>query len=76
MQNPLFPKICHTYPTMMKDYAHEKRVCKDFEIKNVKEYGDLYCQGNKFLLADVYETFQNMCLEIYEHDLARFLTAP
>ena len=24
------------------DYAHEKRVCKDFDIKDLGEYQDLY----------------------------------
>ena len=24
------------------DYAHAKRVCKDFEIKNLEEYHDLH----------------------------------
>ena len=24
------------------DYAHEKRVCKDFDIKDLGEYHDLY----------------------------------
>ena len=24
------------------DYGHAKRVCKDFEIKNLGEYHDLY----------------------------------
>ena len=28
------------------------------------------------LLADVFENFQNMCLEIYELDPARFFTTP
>ena len=28
------------------DYAHAKRVCKDFEIKNLGEYYDLYRQYN------------------------------
>ena len=28
------------------------------------------------LLADVFENFQNMCLEMYEFDPVRFLTAP
>ena len=26
------------------DYAHAKRMCKDFEIKNLGEYHDLYRQ--------------------------------
>ena len=54
------------------DYAHAKRVCKDFEIKNLGEYHDLYVQGKKLLLADVFENLRNMCLKIYELDLANF----
>ena len=37
---------------------------------------DLYVQSYTSLLADVFENFLNMCLEIYELDTARFLTAP
>ena len=58
------------------DYAHTKRHCKDFETKNLGEYHDLYVQTNKLLLADVFENFRNMCLEIYELDPANFLSAP
>ena len=46
------------------DYAHEKRFCKDFEIKNLGEYHDLYVQSDTLLLADVFENFRNMCPEI------------
>ena len=58
------------------DYAHAKRVCKDFEIKNLGEYHDLYVQSDTLLLADVFENFRNMCLKIYELDPAKFLSAP
>ena len=58
------------------DYAHAKRVCKDFKIKNLGEYYDLYVQSDTFLLAHVFENFRNMCLEIYELDPAKFLSAP
>ena len=58
------------------DYAHAKRDCKDFEIKNLEEYHDFYVQNDTLLLADVFENFQNMCLKTYELDPARFLTAP
>ena len=37
------------------DYAHGKRVCKDFEIKNLEEYHDLYVQSHTLLLANVYD---------------------
>ena len=55
------------------DYAHPKGSCKDFEIKNLGEHHDLYIQSNTLLLADLFENFCNMCLEIYELDHARFL---
>ena len=31
------------------DYAHAKRVCKSFEIKNLEDYYDLYGQINALL---------------------------
>ena len=58
------------------DYTHAKRVCKDFEIKKLGEYHDLYVQSDTLLLADVFENFRNMCLKIYELDPAKFLSAP
>ena len=35
---------------------------------------DLYVQT--LLLTDTFENFRNMCVKVYELDLARFLTAP
>ena len=58
------------------DYAHTKRVCKDFKIKNSGEYHDLYVQNDTLLLANIFENFRNMCLEIYELDPAKFFSAP
>ena len=58
------------------NYVHAKEVCKDFEIKNLGEYHDLYVQSDPSVLADVLENFRNMCLEIYELDPAKFLSAP
>ena len=54
------------------DYAHTKRVYKDFKIKDLGEYRDLYVQS-KILL---FENYRNMCLEIYELDPAKFFSAP
>ena len=58
------------------DYSHRKKSCKDFKIKNFGKCHDLCVQRNTLLLADVFENFRNMCLEIYEIDTARFPTAP
>ena len=55
------------------DYAHAKRVCKDFEIKNLAQYYDFYVQSDTLLLADVFENFRNMYAEMYELDPAKFL---
>ena len=48
------------------DYMHAKRVCKDFEIKNLAEHHDFYLKNNVLLLADVFENFRKMYLKIYE----------
>ena len=37
------------------DHAHAQRVCKDFEIKRLGEYHDIYVQSYTLLLADVLE---------------------
>ena len=58
------------------DYELAKRVCKDFEIKNMGEYHDLYVQSNALLLADVFEGFKNISLKTYGLDPPHFLSAP
>ena len=44
--------------------THEKIVYKDFKIKKLGEYHDLYFQSDKLLIANVFENFWNICLEI------------
>ena len=58
------------------DHMHAKRVLKEFNNKNLGDYYDLYVQSYALLLADVFENFRNKCIEIYELDLAHFLSAP
>ena len=45
-------------------------------MKNLGEYHDLYIQNDTLLLANVFESFCNKCIEIYELDPAHFLSAP
>ena len=40
------------------DYTHAKRICKDFERKNLGEYRDLYVQGDTLLSADILRTLE------------------
>ena len=57
------------------DYMYAKRVCKDFETKNLGEYHNLYIKNDTLLLADVFENFRKMCLKIYHLGPVKFLSA-
>ena len=58
------------------DYMHAKRVCKEFEIKKLGEYNDLYCKSDTLLLANIFEIFRNMCLKMDHLDPAKIFSAP
>ena len=55
------------------DYRHAEKVFNKFNIKNLGEYHDLYFQSDTLLLADVFENFSNMCIEVYGLDPVYFL---
>ena len=58
------------------DYRNATRIYKDFEIKNVVEYHDLYFQSDTLLMFDVFNSFWNMGLETYVLVSASFLSVP
>ena len=57
------------------DYAHAKRICKDFKIKNFGKYHDLYVQSDTFLLAEALKSFRDMCLKICKLDPGKCVSA-
>ena len=59
-----------------KEYEHAEIIWKEFEIKNLGEYHDLYLKSDVLLLADVFEEFRNICLENYSLDPAWYYTSP
>ena len=59
-----------------EDYNHAQKIWKEFEIKNLREYHDLYLKFDVLLLADVFEEFRNICLENYSLDPAWYYTSP
>ena len=59
-----------------EDHKHAHKVWNTFNIKNLGEYHDLYVQTDTLQLADVFESFRNVCINIYELDPAHFLSAP
>ena len=58
------------------DHNHAKKVWKEFGVKNLGEYHDLYLKFDVLLLADVFEEFRNVCLENYSLDPAWYYTSP
>ena len=59
-----------------EEYAHAHKVWDTFKIKNSGEYRNLYVQSDTALLADVFESFRDKCLDIDKLDPAHFLSAP
>ena len=59
-----------------EDYKHGQKIWKEFEIKNMGEYHDLYLKTDVLLLADVFEEFRKICMENYSLDPAWYYTSP
>ena len=59
-----------------KEYEHARNVWKEFGIKNMGEYHDLYLNTDVILLANVFESFRSVCMKNYGLDTAHFYTAP
>ena len=53
-----------------KDYKHANKVWKEFNMKTMGDYHDLYLKSDVLLLADVFEEFRRVCLENYDLDPA------
>ena len=56
-----------------ENYEHACKVWKEFGIKNLGEYHDLYLKTDVILLANVFEAFREVCLK---NDPTHFYTAP
>ena len=59
-----------------EDYEHACKVWREFGIRNMGEYHDLYLRTDVVLLAKVFESFRRVCLEKYELDPSHFYTVP
>ena len=59
-----------------EDYEHTNRTWKEFDLKDLGEYHDLYLKMDVILLANVFEEFRKVCLKNYGLDPADFNTAP
>ena len=59
-----------------EDYQHAQRVWKEFGIRDLRDYHDLYLRTDVVLLANVFEAFRDTCLRHYTLDPAHFYTSP
>ena len=59
-----------------EDFEHAQKVWKEFELKNMGDFHDLYLKTDVLLLADVMENFRKLCEKHYELDPAHFFTVP
>ena len=59
-----------------QDYEHACKVWRDFDIKNLGEYHDLYLNIDVILLANDFKAFRKVCLDNYGLDPAHFYMAP
>ena len=58
------------------DYAHAQKVWETFRIENMGQYHDLYLKSDVLLLADVFENFREICLDINGLDPAHYVSSP
>ena len=57
------------------DCKHAHKVWREFGIRNMGEYHDLYLRTDAILLANVFEEFRKVCLKNYGLDPSHFHTA-
>ena len=59
-----------------EEYGHAQKVWDTFGIKNMGQYHDLYLKSDVLLLADIFENFREICLNIYGLDPAHYVSSP
>ena len=59
-----------------EDYRHGQKVWEEFNMEHLQDYHNLYNETDVLLLADVFESFRNICMENYKLDPAHYFTAP
>ena len=59
-----------------EDYEHAQNMWNSFNMNNLKEYHDLYLKLDVLLLAEVFETFRDLCLMDYKLDPVHMYSLP
>ena len=59
-----------------EEYEHARKVWHHFECATFEDHHNLYLITDVLLLRDVFEKFRKTCMEYYQLNVARCLTAP
>ena len=60
----------------LSDYQYAIDVYNLFGCKNLGEYHDIYLKTDVLILADIFEKFRSVCLNVYKLDPSHFFSAP
>ena len=58
------------------DYRHAEKVWEIFNVRNLKQFHDIYLTSDVTLLADVFENFRKLSMTHYHLDPLHYYTAP
>jgi hypothetical protein len=59
-----------------EEYEHAQKVWKVFGCKTFRDYHDLYNKADVLQLADIFESFRDVCIKNYKLDPLWYYTAP
>ncbi|KAB0797146.1 hypothetical protein PPYR_08140 [Photinus pyralis] len=58
------------------EYERVVRIWNVFNCKTLGDYSDLYLKTDVLLLADVFQNFRSLCMNVYGVDAAHYVTTP
>ncbi|XP_054720146.1 uncharacterized protein LOC129229795 [Uloborus diversus] len=59
-----------------EDYQHAQTVWKEFQLKSLGEYHDLYVKSDVLQLGDIFQNFRELCQRYYSIDCLNLFTVP
>ena len=59
-----------------EDYDFAKTVWREYSVKNLGEFHDIYLISDTVLLADCFESFRDICLKSYGLDCVHYVSLP
>ena len=59
-----------------EDYDEAVSIYNAFSCQNLGDYHDIHLETDVFLLADIFEKFKKVCMNLYKLDPSNFYSAP